>query len=471
MFIKYSTGQIPPKKSRDKGLKGKKSADDSQETIDVSEESEPEPEHTIKKTSSKRRVKKKVTLSAADNIISDDLDAALELGKSISQTKAEEAEAARQVHATHARIVTESEKKKSGGRSYKSIVIQDTPSAPKSKPATSKSKLKGVPSLTPTEQEAANIMQALEESKKISRRQPDSEHFDDDNDDVEKNDKDGDADEEGDDHVSDTQDADDEDVETESDEDDIYKYKIRVHKDEDVEMKDDEVEEFDKGEEKVINAAKEEAKKTSEAKDDTKKSELPLSSSSLSVSSGFGDQFLKLSSDSSLVSTVKDSTNTDVSSLLDIPIQQETPQTQSPSVQKVPISVILEITNLPPIPEIITETLVLTAFPSHLVTLIISSIQRTPTPIITLTITTDALTVTTTIPESNALIAVELKVAKLEKDVPELKIVDYSTEALSILKSQVPSVVDNYLGSKVGDVFQKELKKHTSGLIQKYSLQ
>ncbi|GKC39547.1 hypothetical protein Tco_1051931 [Tanacetum coccineum] len=47
MFIKYSTGQIPPKKSRGKG-------------------------------------------------------------KSISKTKAEEAEAARQVHATHARIVTES---------------------------------------------------------------------------------------------------------------------------------------------------------------------------------------------------------------------------------------------------------------------------------------------------------------------------------------------------------------------------
>ncbi|GJR95020.1 retrovirus-related pol polyprotein from transposon TNT 1-94 [Tanacetum coccineum] len=336
MFIKYSTNQIPPKKSRGK-------------------ESEPEPEPAKKKTSGKRRVKKKVTLSADDNIISDDPDAALELAKSISQTKAEEAEAARKVHATHARIVTESvpesAKKKSGGRSSKSVVIQDTPSTLKSKPATSKTKLKGAPSLTPQEQEAADIMQALKESKKTSRRQPgtggsnegtgskpgvpdkstvisDSSNKgdeDDKNDDVEKDDKDGDADDKGDDHVSDTQDADDEDDKTKSNEDDIYRYKIRVRKYEDVEMTNAKVEESDKG---------------------------------------FGDQFLKLSSDSSLVSTVKDSA-----------------------------------------------------------------------------------------------------------DLSELKTVDHSTESLAILQSQVPTVVDSYLDTKVRDVFQKDLQKHTTDLIHKYSMQ
>ncbi|GJY89791.1 hypothetical protein Tco_0504987 [Tanacetum coccineum] len=69
-----------PKKSRDKGSQRKKTVDDSQETVDVSEESEPEPKPVKRKTAS----------------------------KSISKTEAEEAEAARQVHATHARIVTES---------------------------------------------------------------------------------------------------------------------------------------------------------------------------------------------------------------------------------------------------------------------------------------------------------------------------------------------------------------------------
>nr|GEW58149.1 hypothetical protein [Tanacetum cinerariifolium] len=125
MFIKYLTHQIPPKKSRGKGSKGKKTAKESQETVDVSEESKPEPELAKKKTASIRVVKKKVTLSADDNIITDDLDAALELAKSISYTEAEEAKAVRKVHATHARIMTEyvseSAKKKSSGRSSKTL--------------------------------------------------------------------------------------------------------------------------------------------------------------------------------------------------------------------------------------------------------------------------------------------------------------------------------------------------------------
>ncbi|GJX08265.1 hypothetical protein Tco_0196197 [Tanacetum coccineum] len=484
MFIKYSTNQIPPKKSKGKGLKGKKTAKESQETVDVSKESEPEPEPAKKKTSGKRRVKKKVTLSANDNIIPDDLDAALELAKSISQTKAKEAEAARKVHATYARIVTESipesTKKKSGGRSSKSVVIQDTPSTPKLKPATSKTKLKGAPSLTPQEQEATDIMQALKESKKSSRRQPGTGGSnegtsakpgipDEDKDITEekKVDKDDDADDEGDDHVSDTQDADDEDVKTESNEDKIYKYKIRVRNEEDVEMKDSEVEESDKGEEKVTNIAKEEAKKTLEVKDDTKKSELPPSSSSLSVSLGFGDKFLKLSSDYSLVCTVKDSADADVSSLLGIPIQHETPQTQSPSVKKIPVSVIPETTNLPPIPEIVTKTPVSTAVPSPQVTPIFSPMQQTPTPILTPPITTDAPTVTTAVLESNALTTVELRVAKLEKDVSELKTIDLSYEDLVVLQSQVPIVVDSYLDTKKPTLIaEQEYEKSPSDIVK-----
>ncbi|GKF13463.1 hypothetical protein Tco_0054925, partial [Tanacetum coccineum] len=141
MFIKYSTHQIPPKKSRGKGSKGRKTVDDSQEIVDVSEESKPEPK-PVKKTASKRLAKKKVTLN---------------------------------VHVTHAWIVTELvyefAKKKFSGRSSKSVVIQDTSSAPKSKPTTSNTKFKGASSLTPQEQEAANIMQALKESKKTSKRQ------------------------------------------------------------------------------------------------------------------------------------------------------------------------------------------------------------------------------------------------------------------------------------------------------------
>ncbi|GJV65422.1 hypothetical protein Tco_1476250 [Tanacetum coccineum] len=115
-------------------------------------------------------------------------------------------------------------------------------------------------------------------------------------------------------------------------------------------MNDAEVEGSDKDDEEITDATKEEVKKTSE--------------------------------------DANDSVDANVSSLLDIPIQHETSQIQSPSVQKIPVSVIPETTNLPPIPEI----------------------------------------------------------------------------------SYVPTVVDSYLDTKVEDVFQKELQKHTADLIHKYSL-
>nr|GEY54849.1 hypothetical protein [Tanacetum cinerariifolium] len=84
MFLKYSTGQIPPKNSRVKGSQGKKTADTPVADVEVSEESDSEPAR--KRTA----------------------NVALELGKSISLTEAAEEEAARQVHATYARIVTKS---------------------------------------------------------------------------------------------------------------------------------------------------------------------------------------------------------------------------------------------------------------------------------------------------------------------------------------------------------------------------
>nr|GEX87514.1 hypothetical protein [Tanacetum cinerariifolium] len=97
--------------------------------------------------------------------------------------------------------------------------------------------------------------------------------------------------------------------------------------------------------------------------------------------------------------------------------------------------------------------------------------QQTKTSILTPPITTNDLIITITVSKSDALSAVQLRVAKLEKDVSDLKKLDLSAKALASLKTQVPSVVDNYLRSKVRDVFQKELKTHSLDLIQKYSQQ
>ncbi|GJY15407.1 hypothetical protein Tco_0385829 [Tanacetum coccineum] len=434
MFIKYSTGQIRPKKSIGKGSQRRKTADDSQETVDVSEESNPEPEPAKRKTASRRVVKKKLIISAADNVIPDP-DVALELGKSISITEVEEEEAAKQVHATHARIVTEFVPK----------------SAKKKTSRSSKSKLKGVPSLTPEEQEVVDIMQALIESKKTSKRQPGT-----------RGSSEGTGTKPG---VPDESTV----ISATSSEgtgtkpgfpmrkrkylkkmlflsgDQNKKYKIRMCKDDDEKMINAEVDDSDKGDEEITDAAKADVEKTSGVKDDAKKIELPPTSSSLFVSSCFGDQFLKLSSDSSLVSTVKDTTNAEINSLLEVKIQSEVPPTQSSSMLSVPVFVISEPTVLTSVQESLLKVII-TTLPPPSVSTTPSIPQQTTTPIPTPTITTEAPIITTSK-------------------------IDLSAEALVALKTQVPSVIDNYLGSKVGDVFQKELKKHIADLIQKYSLQ
>nr|GEV96805.1 retrovirus-related Pol polyprotein from transposon TNT 1-94 [Tanacetum cinerariifolium] len=383
IFLKYSTGQIPPKKSNRKGSHGKKTVDTHVADVDVSEESNPEPAR--KKTASRITVKKKVTISAADNIIPD-LDVALELGKSISSSKAEEEEAARQVHATHARIVTESvfelAKKQSGNRSTRGVVIQDTSSAPKIKPAASKLKLKGVPSLTLEEQEAADIMQALKESKKTNRRQsgtggssegigrilevPDESTV------IFATSSEGTGTKPG--------------VLDEKKEDDEKKNDTDDDKSIDLEMTNDE-ETDDEVLQEISDVAKADVEKTKKVKDDAKKAELPPTSSSLS-----------------------DTSNVEINSLLDIKIQSKVPHIQSPFVLKVPVSVISN-------PSVLTP------------------VQQSPSVIHA-----------TTLAPLSVFTKPHLRVPKLEKDVSELKKIDYSTEALATLKH-------------ITDLIQKHSKK------------
>nr|GEU75395.1 hypothetical protein [Tanacetum cinerariifolium] len=305
-------------------------------------------------------------------------------------------------------------KKKTGSRSTRDVVIHDTPSAPKSKPAASKLKLKGILSLNPKEQEAADNMQALKECKKTSRRQPSTKG----------------------------QDTDDEDAKTESDEDEIYKYKIYMRKDVDVEMaKAKTIEHENKEKDAMTDASKPDVEKIIEEHGDVEFAEnaigsnyrvkestkFPLPSSSLSVSSRFGTQFLNSSFDISLTGVLKDFVEANTA-------------------------------NLPPIPEILTETLVpIAILPPH-VTPTILIVQQTTTPIPTPLITTKSPTINIIVSKSNALTTIRLRVAKLKKDVSELKKINLSAEARATFKSQVPNVVDEYLGSKLGDALQKTTK-------------
>nr|GEV00070.1 hypothetical protein [Tanacetum cinerariifolium] len=321
--------------SKGKGSQGKKTAYTPVADVDVSEESDSE--QARKRTASRRVDKKKVTISATDNIIPD-LDVALELEDS-QVLKAQVKEL---------------------------VGYQGFPMSPQS-----------------------SLLPQSKYSKEDQSEDKEVDWIDSEEDDEKKDDID-------DDKSIDLEMTDDEETE-----DEFLQGKEQVNDDEDKEMTNAEFEEPRNGDEENTNVAKADAEKNEEVKDDAKKAEVPPTSSSLSVSSGFGDQFLKLSSDTSLIGTVKDTTDVEINSLLDIKIQYEVPHIQSLSLLRVPVS---------------------------------------------------------------------LRVAKLEKDVSELKKIDHSAEALATLKSQVLTVVYNYLGSKFGDVLQKEMQKHVADLIQIHSV-
>nr|GEU95222.1 hypothetical protein [Tanacetum cinerariifolium] len=211
-FLLYSTGSISPKKSIGKGSQRKKTGDTTKETVEVNKKSDPEP-FIRKKTSRRSVTKKEATISAASNIILDP-DLALELGKSISLTEAEEEAAARQT---------------------------------------------------------ADIMKALKESKKTSRRQSGTGGL-----------------VEGTGEITEVLDESIVSFTTSSEGTGTNTgYKIKVRKDVDVEMKDAET-----------VKEKEELKDAEKTAELTKEiTEQPLTSPSLSVSSNYGTQFLNLSQD------------------------------------------------------------------------------------------------------------------------------------------------------------------------------
>ncbi|GKG15118.1 hypothetical protein Tco_0354718, partial [Tanacetum coccineum] len=91
-----------------------------------------------------------------------------------------------------------------------------------------------------------------------------------------------------------------------------------------------------------------------------------------------------------------------------------------------------------------------------------------PTTITTPQINTEALAITTAIPEITTFIALQLRVAKLEQDMSKVKKFDHSSVVLASIQSQVPPVVDKYLGTKLDDALLKTLERHTTDLVEKY---
>ncbi|GKF03292.1 hypothetical protein Tco_0030215 [Tanacetum coccineum] len=50
----------------------------------------------------------------------------------------------------------------------------------------------------------------------------------------------------------------------------------------------------------------------------------------------------------------------------------------------------------------------------------------------------------------------------------KVKKIDHSGAVLASIQSQVPLVVDKYLGTKLDDALLKTLERHTADLVEKY---
>ncbi|GJV04339.1 hypothetical protein Tco_1337908, partial [Tanacetum coccineum] len=309
--------------------------------------------------------------------------------------------------------------KKSTRRKKRSMVIHDSLSAPKPKPASSKLKLKGVQKLTPEEHKATDTMQAIKNSRKTLKvhllpakmktltPNEDSEHL--------------------------------EEYQPKLDDE------IQVHKNVDEVMKDADAIELGKEEGEMNDVEKDATKQDKDVDDlamnvETAAQEIQMTTTSVtlkessviapesstqSVSSGFTNQFFNFPSDVNLTGIVKESANADISSLMDVPIQHATPQLQSLSLFRVPISIILKTSTLPPIPKVLTKTPVTTIPPPHLVT---------TTPVV-------------------------LRVAELENEVSEIKKSDHYSKALAALKSHVPKD-KNAMDKVVADIVKDHKRRH-----------
>ncbi|GKC60959.1 hypothetical protein Tco_1088557 [Tanacetum coccineum] len=170
-------------------------------------------------------------------------------------------------------------------------------------------KLKGIQTLTHKEQLAPDTMKALKESKKTNRRQPGNR---------------GSSEGTG----TKPRVLDKEKVTSEAN---LVHADEQVNDDEDEEMTNAEDADTRNGDEEIIDTTKVDAEKTEVERMISRK--------------------LNFLQQAPAYITVKDTTDAKINSLLDVQIQQEIPQIQSPSILTIPVSVISEPSVLTPIPE------------------------------------------------------------------------------------------------------------------------
>nr|GEW37646.1 hypothetical protein [Tanacetum cinerariifolium] len=178
---------------------------------------------------------------------------------------------------------------------------------------------------------------------------------------------------------------------------------------------------------------------------DTQKTEVPLQS--LSVSSYFANRFLN--SDNVLP------TDTEVISMMNVKFRHENPSTQTPPLLNTPVTVIPETFSTA------GSTIPLTIPP---ITPLQQQSTPTPTPAPT---TTTTVTFIPVLLDFSSLFGFDQRVYVLEKELLQLKQANYSVKLLKTIKSQIPTIVDAQLSTRLDDSIKKSLKSYTTKIEKK----
>ncbi|GJT76154.1 hypothetical protein Tco_1042879 [Tanacetum coccineum] len=128
--------------------------------------------------------------------------------------------------------------------------------------------------------------------------------------------------------------------------------------------------------------------------------------------------------------------------------EQEKSKVREESDSTIPDSSHQTVTSTPPV--IVPFTEVSSSKPSLLVT---------PPPI-----NTEATTITTSLPEITPFIALQLRVARLEQEMSEVKKTDHSADVLASIRSQVPTAIadEDAMDKEVADKVKDHKRKHDS---------
>ncbi|GJY96446.1 copia protein [Tanacetum coccineum] len=206
-----------------------------------------------------------------------------------------------------------------------------------------------------------------------------------------------------------TDDDDDERVETNDDRDNEEE---QVDRSTDIEETDAEMEKEMSDEKLKGNEQATEAQPNDDKKD---KFKFYQPTSSQSLSSGFTNQFLLNSLNASRLETITEPTEGDITSMLDVPIQQDVPKVVQEPLHVVTVTVILEATQPPP-----------------------------PPP-------------------------ATMRFSEMEQFVKQLRETNFSSVIHDSIMSQVTSIVEKYLGSSLPNAFRKELQANNAALKKELS--